>query len=343
MPKVALIALLTSVLYAAPKPANPADPATIILNAFRTHPIVALSEGQHWNEQGHAFRASLLRDPRLSKVVNDIVVEFGDARYQGIIDRYIAGSDVPYDELRHVWEDTTMPNSVFDIPIYEDFFRIVREVNQTLSPPERFRVLLGDPPIDWTKVSGKDDVLRWMNRRNAFAAELIRKEVLAKHRRALLLYADGHFFRKGEETVPDWYVDKTKPEEPLVSQLEKTNPGTVFSIAAPTEADLTKFQPDVANWHAPSIGLLAGTALGEANFGVIYNLTGAEFKSVSMENQFDALLYLGPPSTITLAKLSKARCSDEQYMKMRLGRMALVPWGRYEIHALNDFCRFGKQ
>src|SRR5205085_9405005 len=84
-----------------------------------------------------------------------------------------------------------------------------------------------------------------------------------------------------------------KPEEPLVSQLEKTNPGTVFSIAAPTEADLTKFQPDVANWHAPSIGLLSGTALGEANFGVIYNLTGAEFKSVSMENQFDALLYLG--------------------------------------------------
>src|SRR5437762_7116437 len=111
----------------------------------------------------------------------------------------------------------------YRFPIYEDFFRIVREVNQTLSPPERFRVLLGDPPIDWTKVSGKDDVLRWMNRRNAFAAELIRKDVLAKHRRALLLYADGHFFRKGEETVPDWYVDKTKPEEPLVSQLEKTN------------------------------------------------------------------------------------------------------------------------
>jgi hypothetical protein len=89
--------------------------------------------------------------------------------------------------------------------------------------------------------------------------------------------------------------------------------------------------------------LLAGTALGEANFGVIYNLTGAEFKSVSMENQFDALLYLGPPSTITLAQLSKARCSDQQYMKMRLGRMALVPWGGYEIRVLNDFCRFGKQ
>lgn len=343
MLKIALIIALTGMLYAAPKSASPADPATIILNAFGTHPIVALSEGQHWNEQSHAFRKSLIRDPRLAAVVNDIVVECGDARYQEVIDRYIAGTDVPYDELRHVWEDTTMPNIVFDIPVYEDLYRTVRDVNRTLPANRRFRVLLGDPPIDWTKVSAKNDVLKWMNQRNAFAAELIRKEVLAKHRHALLLYADGHFFRKREETVPEWYVDKTKPEEPLVSQLERTNPGVIFSIAAPTAADLTKFQPDIANWHAPSIALLPGTTLGAANFGAIYELTGPEFKSVSMEDQFDALLYLGPPSTMTLAELSKARCSDQQYMKMRLGRMALVPWGQYEINGLNAFCGINKQ
>jgi len=338
VPKVALIFLLTSVLYAAPKPASPADPTTIILEAFRTHPIVALSEGQHWNEQGHAFRMSLIRDPRLSAVVNDIVVECGDARYQEVIDRFIAGSDVPYDKLRHVWEDTTITNTVWDMPIYEEFYRTVREINRALPPNKRFRVLLGDPPIDWTKISGKDEVLKWMNQRNAFAAELVRKEVLAKHRSALLIYGDGHLFRKGEETVPAWYIDKTKPEEPLVSQLERTNPGAVFSIGAPTGSDLTKFQPDVANWHAPSIALLPRTTLGAAPFAVVYDLTGPEFQSVSMENQFDAILYLGPPSTITLAELSKAKCSDKQYMKMRLGRMALVPWGQYEINSLNSFC-----
>jgi hypothetical protein len=69
-----------------------------------------------------------------------------------------------------------------------------------------------------------------MYKRNAFAADLVRKEVLAKHRRALLLYADGHLFRIGEKTVPDWMVVKRTPEEPLVSQLEKTHPGTVFNI-----------------------------------------------------------------------------------------------------------------
>jgi hypothetical protein len=34
-----------------------------IVNAFRTHALVALAEGNHNNEQGHAFRLSLIRDP----------------------------------------------------------------------------------------------------------------------------------------------------------------------------------------------------------------------------------------------------------------------------------------
>jgi hypothetical protein len=337
MPRLALILLLTGALYAAPKLAVPADPTTVILDAFRTHQLVALAEGHHWNEQGHAFRMSLVRDPRFAKVVNDIVVESGSSRYQAVMDRFIAGEDVLYDELRHAWEDTTAPNFVFDMPIYEEFFRAVRDVNRALPAKQRLRVLLGDPPIDWSKVS-KDEILRLMYARNAFAADLVRKEVLAKHRRALLIYADGHLFRKGEETVPEWMMVKTKPEEPLVSQLEKTHRGVVFTIGAPTSADLSKFQPDVAKWNAPSISLLKGTTLGVAPFGPIYQLTGPEFNSVKMEDQFDAVLFLGPPTSITLSKLSKAKCADEKYMKMREERMGMVPWGKYEIDGLKQMC-----
>jgi hypothetical protein len=337
MPRFVLILLLTGALYGAPKPAVPADPATVILDAFRTHQLVALAEGQHWNEQGHAFRMSLIRDPRFAKVVNDIVVESGNSRYQAVMDRFIAGEDVPYDELRHAWEDTTAPNFVFDMPIYEEFFRAVRDVNRALPSKQRLRVLLGDPPIDWSKLS-KDEILKMMYERNAFAADLVRKEVLANNRRALLIYADGHLFRKGEETVPEWMVVKTKPEEPLVSQLEKTNRGAIFTIGAPTSVDLTKYEPEVAKWRAPSIALLKGTTLGNAPFGPIYQLAGPEFNSVKMEDQFDALLYLGPPASITLSKLSKANCADAKYMKMRIDRMGMVPWGKYEIDGLKQIC-----
>jgi hypothetical protein len=337
-PILVIAVAFASAVGASHRPAIPDDPTTVVMNAFRTHPIVALGEGQHWNLQGHAYRMSLIRDPRLAGAVNDIVVEFGDARYQDVIDRYVAGRDVPDDELRHVWEDTTMANTVFDMPIYEEWFRTVREVNHALPAGQRFRVLLGDPPLDWDTISSGDQILELMYARDAFAAELIRREVLAKQRRALLLYGDGHLFRKRQETVPDWMVVKRAPEQPLVSRLEETNPGTVFNIGAPTHTDLRKFQPDVENWRVPSIAILKETMLGAAPFGAMYDLNGPEFRSVRMQDQFDALLYLGGPSSITLAELPKSRCGDETYIRKRLARMALLPWGQYEINGLKAFC-----
>src|SRR3954469_14793290 len=86
--------------------AIPLEPISAIIDAFRSHSVVALGEG-HGNEQGHAFRLSLIRDPRFAATVNDIVVECGNARYQELIDRFMSGGDVPYEQLRQVWQNTT--------------------------------------------------------------------------------------------------------------------------------------------------------------------------------------------------------------------------------------------
>ena len=130
-------------------PAVPIEPITGILEMFKTHDVVALSEGNHGNEQGHAFRLALIRDPRFSAAVNDIVVEFGNAHYQAVIDRFVQGEPVAYEELRKVWQDTTQRGTVWDRPIYEEFYRAVRDVNAALPVERRLRVLLGDPPMDW--------------------------------------------------------------------------------------------------------------------------------------------------------------------------------------------------
>jgi hypothetical protein len=50
---------------ASPRPAVPVEPVSAILDAFQTHPIIALGEGPHGSEQGPAFRLALIRDPRL--------------------------------------------------------------------------------------------------------------------------------------------------------------------------------------------------------------------------------------------------------------------------------------
>lgn len=80
-----------------PKPvAIPLDPVQAILDSCRTRSIVC-----HWqrgvpgDEQSYAFSQSLIRDPRLNAFAQDIVVEFGNARDQSVMDRFIAGESIP--------------------------------------------------------------------------------------------------------------------------------------------------------------------------------------------------------------------------------------------------------
>lgn len=48
----------------------PAGARAAILDAFKTHDIVGLGEGTHTDEQSHAFRPALIRDPRFAAPVS---------------------------------------------------------------------------------------------------------------------------------------------------------------------------------------------------------------------------------------------------------------------------------
>jgi len=88
-----------------PRPAVPLDPVDAILDAFKTHQIVTLPGGHAGNEL-HALLLKVIRDPRFPALVNDVVVEFGSARYQDLMDRFVRGDDIPDAELRQVWLNT---------------------------------------------------------------------------------------------------------------------------------------------------------------------------------------------------------------------------------------------
>jgi hypothetical protein len=316
-----------------PSVAKPVDPVEVIADAFKTHVIVALGNIEFaGNEQGHAFQVSLLRDPRISSVVDDIVVEFGDARYQDVIDRFTRGEDVAYASLRHVWQDTTQVEFIWDLPIYEDFFRAVRQVNASLPRAHRLRVLLADPPIDWATVRSREDVQKYALQRDAYAVDLIRREVLARKHRALLVYGTQHLVRKN---VIAGAADESAPG--IVALLEKDKATQVFSVLPATRRDLNALQGDIGTWPIPSLALLRGTVLGAALWD-----SDARKRPVRIEDQFDALLYLGPPTSMTMSRLAPALCADPEYMQMRLGRLALLappPGARFTpADQLKQYC-----
>ena len=320
-PVAASICLTLSLLIhaACNRSAIRVEPISGILGAFRSHQIVALGEGLHGNNQAHAFRLALIRDPRFASVVNDLVVEFGSGRYQTVMDAFVSGADVPYAELRKAWQDTTNPTPIWDIPIYEEFFRAVRDVNASLPRERQLRVLLGEPPIEWETVRTHDDLMRWMGQRGPHVVDLIKREVLSRNRRALVIYGDGHLRRYSR-----WVGVEGPTSQTLLNLVERQ--GTrAFSIWTNTTVMLERMQADIASWPIPSLTIVRGTRLGRLNF---YYFAGLETNPPTrMEEQYDAVLYLGPISSITMSQLSPLLCTDAEYSRMRLARMSLGPGG----------------
>jgi hypothetical protein len=267
----------------------PLDAITTILDAFRTHPVVGLEE-EHTDEGSHAFRLSLIRDPRFPVVVNDILVEFGNSRYQDIVDRVIGGEPVADENLKKVWQNTTQAHTIWDRPIYEDFYRAVRAINATLPPERRLRVLLGDPPFDWDAVRTADDLRKRSVARSKHPADILVREVLAKRRRALVIYGALHL----------WKQNLQGPN--LIEHVEKDGGIKAFVVLTHPHASLDVLRANPESWPVPSIALTRGS---------------------SVENQVDAILYLGPPSGKRKSQLSAALCSDAAYREMRTRRMAL--------------------
>jgi uncharacterized iron-regulated protein len=137
-----------------PEPAVPA-----ILEAFDKYQVVGMGEA-HGDKDQDDFILSLIRNPAFLEKVNDIAVECGNSLYQPILDRYIAGEDVPFTEVQKVWRNTTQIMCSWS-GFFEQFFPLMRAINQKLLPGKRLRVLAADPPIDWDQIKDYKDHLKF--------------------------------------------------------------------------------------------------------------------------------------------------------------------------------------
>ena len=96
-------------------------------------------------------------------------------------------------------------------------------------------------------------------------------------------------------------------------------------ISTPIQTDLTQVQSDVATWATPSLARLRGTVIGAKEFVYFFPNPRITTDPLRYEDQIDAVLYLGSPTTMTSSMLPAALCADEQYLSMRVARMQLDP------------------
>ena len=91
-------------------------------------------------------------------------------------------------------------------------------------------------------------------------------------------------------------------------------------------SNLAALQADVSSWPVPSLALTRGTVIGARGYDYFYGELppGAYWRSQRMEDQFDAVLHLGPASSITTSGLSFPRCAAPEYIEMRVRRMTML-------------------
>lgn len=313
-----LLVLMLTGAYAQTQQAETksADPLTqpaisAILAAFDKYEVVAMPQG-HGMQDLNDFVFSLIRNPAFPEKVNDIVFESGNSLYQPILDRYIAGEEVPFTEVQKVWRKMGQPAAGASAFV-EQFYPLVRALNQKLPPQRRLRVLAGDPPIDWDQIKSFDDVIRLVHRDEGIAS-VMEKEVLSKHRKALMLFGTFHLFHSVGGSA--------------VSIYEKDYPNLTFVISelGVFDTDLpTLSSSRLATWPMPSLALAKGTWLGALDLGHFIppgtrvdqdcNVHHDFPKSLQkpIEELVDAFLYLGPQDLRLREKIPADIALDASY------------------------------
>jgi hypothetical protein len=324
---------------------KPAGATTAILAAFDNYEVVGISAA-HGNKDLDDFILHVLRNPEFATRVNDIVVECGNSLYQQTLDRYIAGDNVPLTEVQQVWRNTTQPMCGVSA-FYEELFPLIRRINQSLAQGKKLRVLAGDPPIDWSILKTGRDFARgqFLMVRDANIAAVMEKEVLAKHRKALMLFGTAHLFHA---------------ERTAVGIYEKKYPGVTLVIAdhvgfgnwTPSAKYNDEFEARMASWPVPSLVLkMKGTWLldlldvtyssGNVMFGGTDGgkLPSAPAKAkgtfaevppealLKFSEKVDAYLYLGPRDLLLNEPTPAAVFLDKDYMTELQRRAAIMGGG----------------
>jgi hypothetical protein len=179
-----------------------------------------------------------------------------------------------------------------------NIYATVREVNQNLPPEKRIKVWLGEPPVDWGQIRTNDDWLPLLKQRDIHAAEVIEKNILAKKKKALVIYGGGHF------TLP----------ENLGAIIRSKHPNAFFIVIPYSgyaeNSCSANFEKSVQGWPVPAlVSPIRGSALehkvGRPECNVWpppKTASPEERKQLATTNRdflkADALLYLGRRSEL---------------------------------------------
>jgi hypothetical protein len=288
---------------------NPQNATRAIIDAFGTHNIVMFGE-THGNKQEYEWLCELVNTPAFADRVDDIVMEFGNSLYQKSVDRYIAGEDVPFEQVERAWRNmigAVGPPS----PVYEQFYKAVRAANLKRRGKHQMRIVLGDPYGDWDKIRDAEDLGPYVAHRDEWYAQVVKDEVLKKNHRALLIMGAGHFRRLNGQGLVEREIRATGANPYLV----------VFGANVVGGYDDLDRRFDA--WPLPAIVSLSGNWVGDLPALPVLTGGGVPATALKLADAADALFYAGPRDALTQLRMPRSELDGTPYGREIARRLAI--------------------
>ena len=304
---------LTTLCVAQVRQPDPQPATTAVLRAFDTHNIVMFGE-YHGCKQEHEWLRELAGTPEFADRVDDIVVEFGNSLFQKSVDRYIAGENIPFAQVQQAWRNVAGSFGP-PPPVYEAFYKAVRDVNVKRKGKHQLRLVLGDPYADWDVIKDREDLGPFLANRDSWFASVVKDEVLAKKRRALLIMGWGHFLRRNGPGGIEKELRAAGANTYLI----------VFGTNAVGGYDDLDKRFDA--WRLPAIVELRSNWVGDLPAMPVLMGGTAPPTPLKLGEAADALLYVAPRDALTQVYMPRSELDGTPYGK-ELDRRMMIQVGR---------------
>jgi hypothetical protein len=303
--------------------------ARAMIQLFHSHDIVMFGE-VHNSEQEYKWLCELVKTAGFSDHVDDIVVEFGNALYQKSVDRYVAGEDIPFDEIQPAWRNMVADTEPVS-PVYGWLYNAVREANMQRQGKRGIRLLMGSPPGDWSKIKSSADLAPYEGEREQWYAQVVKTEVLAKRHHALLIMGAGHFLRGHDQALQfelaaqqhhDVPLDKAHLGPGYIERELRAAGANPYLVVFGTNAIDNRGDVDrrFDSWPVPVITSLSGNWVGALPAQPVISGGHAPAIPLTLADQADALLYVAPCSDLRTVYLSHAELDGTTYEREMIRR-----------------------
>ena len=312
------------------------DADTSIINLFKQHNIVAIGDA-HFYDEVMSYITKLVTNGEFSENCQHIVVEFGNGKYQSIIDDYVSGKTVDKNQLKKVWQDTLF-FTAWTPAVYANFFTVVRNHNLQQPAAKQLKITLAESPFDWQDIKEQSQWQVLADSKVIGFHNQITKAVPPDDK-ALLIFGAFHTIKLTQSIQAA--VQKT--QSPLLTRLQNSGYST-YAIWPIIQQDLMTTLATNNSSTKPGFIDVKSSALSNLEFADIFpkariKLSELNARNAKVNELFDGLLYLG---TIQRNMTFPAPLlHDDEFIEVAKKRVALIG-GRVESK-FNDILAISKE